>query len=133
MAFKSHQGQNRDFETEYDSTSSTRERAQTKLQFRPETMFLDAAANTDAEEGAFVRICPRHGVVWDGVCVRVRARVCVCVCVCVGGDSKSRLCLPAPGSGEQCDVLSSHAYSIYGPGWVAPLGRGLGGRGYAEQ
>lgn len=50
VAFKSHQGQNRDFETEYDSTSFTRERAPTKLQFRPATMFLDAAANVDADE-----------------------------------------------------------------------------------
>lgn len=50
VAFKSHQGQNRDFETEYDPTSTARERDPTKLQFRPETMFLDAAANVDAEE-----------------------------------------------------------------------------------
>ena len=61
VAFKSHQGQNRDFETEYDPTSTARERDPTKLQFRPETMFLDAAANVDAEEGASVRICPDTG------------------------------------------------------------------------
>ena len=98
VAFKSHQGQNRDFETEYDSTSFTRERAPTKLQFRPATMFLDAAANVDADEGA-------------------------CVRACIGGRGVGVVCV-VPGGAARNSVMSSGVWC--GMPALRSLERGLG-------
>lgn len=48
VIFKSHQGQNNDFEADYDSLECEKERSPIKAEFDKTAILLDAAANVDA-------------------------------------------------------------------------------------